>query len=445
MTTHQSITWQAGTSDAPLPPLVNPADQDAKHPFLALYRKFGPIFRIPGMAKPMTVLVGPEANTFIARYEDEFFKTGDIWADFDAAMESDAMQKARDGEANRQRRSSSSRRYSRAKITDKIPRIIEITHEHTQDWQPGKSIVVRSAMQRIIAEQLGQLLLHHGPGEYLQDFITYLDMTIINTFNRSNKAAFLSPEFQRAKERSYELARIIYEEHRNGTIPADEPDFINDLLAEATKYPERYNEETLLRTALGPLLAGLDTVANTCCFMIYALLKNRDAYARVIAEIDEAFAQGPLTWERLKTMQAVHGAAMETLRLYPVAGQHMMRVAQPLTFAGYRLEPGEYALLATTAPHFMEELYPDPEKFDIDRFHEPRNEHRQRGAYAPFSIGDHTCLGAGIAEVQLMVTLATLLHTYELELDPRNYELTIEHHPTATPGKNFSVKVAGLR
>ena len=115
--------------------------------------------------------------------------------------------------------------------------------------------------------------------------------------------------------------------------------------------------------------------------------------------MDAVFAQGPLTWEQLKEMTALHGAAMETLRRYPVAGGHFIKVAKPLTIAGYRLEPGDDIFVAMTVPHFLPELYPEPEKFDIDRYHAPRNEHRQRGAYAPFGLGDHTCLGAGIAEI----------------------------------------------
>ena len=174
--------------------------------------------------------------------------------------------------------------------------------------------------------------------------------------------------------------------------------------------------------------------------MIYALLANHSARQRVQTEVDAAFAKGPLTWEQLKQMPDLNGAMMETLRRYPVAGGHMARVAKPFTLAGYRLEPGNDVFVAMTVPQFLEELYPNPMQFDIDRFREPRNEHHQRGAYAPFGLGDHTCLGAGIAEVQMMATMAVLLHTHTLQFDPPDYQLVIEHHPTPAPGNNFHVK-----
>ena len=134
-----------------------------------------------------------------------------------------------------------------------------------------------------------------------------------------------------------------------------------------------------------------------------------------------------------------HGSSSQ--RRYPVAGGHRARVARPLTLAGYRLEQGLDVEVAMTVPHFLEEVYPHPMQFDLDRFRAPRNEHRKPGAYAPFGLGDHTCLGAGIAEVQLMVTMAALLSMYTLQFDPPDYHLVIEEHPTPVPGNHFQVKV----
>ena len=54
-------------------------------------------------------------------------------------------------------------------------------------------------------------------------------------------------------------------------------------------------------------------------------------------------------------------------------------------------------------------------------------------------------MGAGIAEVQLMVTMATLLSRYTLQFDPPDYQLVIEHHPTPVPGNHFRVQVVEWR
>jgi cytochrome P450 len=448
MTEQQILLWESGTSDAPLPPLADLQDvARADQPLVALYRRYGPVFRLAQAGKePRVILAGPEANVFMARHEDEFFSTREHWEQFDATItqrQGSGMIEARDGEANRKRRAGSSRQWSRTRILDQIPQMIEITLECTRDWQKGASIAVHASMRRLVAEQLGRLLVGYEPGEYLDDFVTYLNTAITNTLEKGNHKgeSLESEKYRRAVERVNEFSRKAYEAHLIHPQPTGKPDMIDEAMQGTAHLPEAYRKVILEHVALGPMLAGIDTVANSLSFMVYAMLANLDARQRVQMEVDAAFSDGPLTWEKLKRMPDLHGAMMETLRRYPVAGSHIARVAKPLTIAGYRLEPGTTVQVAMTVPHYMEEFYPHPLQFDIDRFRAPRNEHRQRGAYAPFGLGDHTCLGAGIAEVQLMITMATLLNTYTLAFDPPDYQLVIERHPTPVPGNNFHVKV----
>jgi cytochrome P450 len=448
----QTLLWESGPSDAPLPPLADlQSVAHEEQPLLALYRTHGPVFRLAQAGKePRVILAGPEANVFMARHEDEFFSTREQWEQFDAVIsqqQGNGMTEARDGEANRKRRAGSSRQWSRTRILDQIPQMIEITLECTKNWQKGASIAVHASMRRLVAEQLGRLLVGYEPGEYLDDFVTYLNTAIVNTLKEGdhNGESLDSATYQRAVERVNEFSRKAYEAHLVHPQPTGKPDMIDEAMSGTAHLPEAYRRAILEHVALGPMLAGIDTVANSLSFMVYALLANPDTRQRVQTEVDAAFSDGPLTWEKLKRMPDLNGAMMETLRRYPVAGGHTARVARPLTLAGYRLEPGNNVLVAMTVPHYMEELYPHPMQFDIDRFCAPRNEHRQRGAYAPFGLGDHTCLGAGIAEVQLMVTMATLLNTYTLEFDPPDYQLVIERHPTPVPGNDFHVKVVEKR
>ncbi len=444
--------WESGVTDAPLPPLAEQPDVSSNNLFLELYHQLGPVYRLPRPdEEPLTVLAGAEANAFTSRYGDEFFVSAELWKEFNNAMGGmvGGMATARDGAANHARRMKNGRNYSRVKVTDQLPRMINITHEYSQ-WQIGQSIDVLPAMQRIVAEQLGQLLINYSIGDYLEDFVVYLSTSIVSSFGAKKRDALSSPRFQRARERVLELGRKIVEAHKFTPLDGRKPDIVDDALALATEHPEVYSETRLAYVGLGPLLAGLETVARTNSFMLYALLTNPNVLRRVQDEVDAAFAQGSLNWDILKSMAATRGAAMETLRMYTGGGFGAI-VAKPFTFAGYRLEPGDEVFVAMTVPHFLPELFPEPETFDIDRYAEPRNEHRQRGAYAPFGLGEHTCLGAGIAEIQLMVITATLLHTYRFELDPSDYQLdkdfqfTIESDTDLSAGQQFRLRVVDKR
>ena len=89
----------------------------------------------------------------------------------------------------------------------------------------------------------------------------------------------------------------------------------------------------------------------------------------------------------------------------------------------------------------MEKYFSNPNVFDLDRFLEPRNEHKQhKGIYMPFGAGSHVCLGAGIAEVQMAVTVAALLQAGEMVLDPPHYRLKRFVEREMSPDKAFYLK-----
>src|SRR5262249_5919131 len=102
-------------------------------------------------------------------------------------------------------------------------------------------------------------------------------------------------------------------------------------------------------------------------------------------------------------------------------------------FEGHTVEAGQPVLIATPVTNMLEEIFPDPLKFDPLRFFPPRNEHRAPGVFAPFLKGPHLCLGAGLAEVQVMLTVGLIIGTASLELcepespDPKPPEWIPQH------------------
>jgi cytochrome P450 len=196
---------------------------------------------------------------------------------------------------------------------------------------------------------------------------------------------------------------------------------------------------------MGMYMAGLDTVAIVASFILYAILKHPDVHRRVMIEIDALFAHGAPTWERIATMTAYRGACMEALRMYPVAGLLPRDAAQDFEFAGTQIQKGDHLFLGTAAVHFDRRFYRDPYEFDIDRFAPPREEHKAPGAYAPYGLGAHKCLGANMGELQAMIVVATMLHGLEMRLDPEGYAMRIETKPLRRPERAFRVKVIGRR
>ena len=137
----------------------------------------------------------------------------------------------------------------------------------------------------------------------------------------------------------------------------------------------------------------------------------------------------------------MHRATMETMRMYPVAPLVVRTAANPFEFAGYRIPAAEQVMIATAVPHYLPECFPEPERFDIERYGPDRAEHKRPYVYAPFGLGAHRCLGNGFAEVQIAATMATLLHEADLALDRTGYNLKTTQMPLPAPDKSFRVRV----
>jgi cytochrome P450 len=123
-----------------------------------------------------------------------------------------------------------------------------------------------------------------------------------------------------------------------------------------------------------------------------------------------------------------------------VTGRTARIVKEPFVLGGQKVEAQQRVQVVSVLPHFLPEFFPDPLRFDPDRFLPPRNEHRAPGAYGPFFRGAHTCIGAGLAEIQMMTIVGTLLHERTLSLNP-DEPFEVVGDALIRPSDDFSLRV----
>ncbi len=410
--------------------------------FLDAYNELGPIYRVNAVNQSFVVMAGLEANRFLAQQGEEYFSSEPLFGEFAEQMGSPNFLVAMDGEPHRYMRKVMQRGYSKGGMAPHLDDFARITTERAHGWGVGSSLPVRDTLQRLVTEQLGRALTNHSSEEQFENIRIYLN-TLLNvlTIKRWPRIMLRSPRYMRAKASVMDFSRQVLEEHRHYSGDR-EPDLIDDLLAAVDWNGEPLAEDDLLAATIGPYFAGMDTVASTMGFMLYAILNDPEIEARVVADVDEHFADGVPSWRELPKATALYGATIETLRRYPVAPFTPRGVVKAFEFAGHQVNVGDDVLIANSLTHFLPEYFPEPFNFDIDRYSSPRNEHRQGlGVFAPYTLGPHTCLGAGAAELQLMVTVGALLRAVRLQIDPADYELKVKLTPIPSPDTHFHVKV----
>jgi cytochrome P450 len=414
--------------------------------FFRQYLELGSIFRVRVPGRELTVLAGPEINVMMAAQPDAF-SAWESWApivrDFGAQKTLTMM----DGPEHARLRALMRRTFSRLALTDALPAVVETVRQALRGQGLGRRIPLVRFMQRLTADVLGLVSNGRPPGDRFDDIVLWWNTVVdVHLAHRRPASALRRPAYRRSRAAVRELARTIFESRQadRAAGAAEEDNFLDNLADASARDPGFLGRDDVLLLAISAYFAGLDTVANVSSFMLYELLRQPDLLRAARAEADAVFAGGTPGPEALRRTSVLHAAAMETMRLYPIAGVLPRAAARDFTFSGYAIGRGEPFLVATCAAHFSPRYFPDPHRFDIGRFAEPRNEHKVRGVYAPFGAGPHTCLGAGLAEVQIVSMMATLLHEAELAFDPPGYRLKKAYAPSLSP-KGLSVRLTRWR
>jgi cytochrome P450 len=419
--------------------------------FVKCYREYGPAYRVKILGQTYGVIAGVEAATFMGTKEGkECLRSREFWEGLLGEYGAKRALVSEDGETHKQLRDVMRRGYSKESIKGRYNELVDITDRAlAREWKVGSEVPVVQAMQYMVVDQLGTILTGAAPLEYVKDIRTAI-LYILNVLvtRQRPRILLLRPEYKKAKARVIELGEKMIRDFkaRLGKVPDEQKNLIDDIIEANASKPELIPDSDLVLVVTGPYVAGLDTVANTTAAITYTVLKHPEVKARVLKEVDELFASGSVDEEALmKKIPSLHGAIMETMRLYPIAVAQMRTATHDFVFQGHQFRAGELMYIATSVPHFMHEHFPDPERFDIDRYQKPRAEHLHPGAYSPYGRGPHTCLGKSLAEVQIALSMARLFYKLDLELDPPGYNLKTKTAPTPGPAMDFRVRVKGIR
>lgn len=434
-------------------PVVGNALQMAKDPgrfFYECYRKYGPVFRLKVMNNVYTVLAGAEAANFMGTREGrDSLRSKEFWQGLVDEWGAKRTLTGEDGETHQKLRAVMKHGYSKESLKGRYDEVIKITDTVIErDWPVGELVPVVQNMQYIVTEQLGAMLTGTSPREYVADIRTTI-LYILNVLVTRQRPKFMlkDPRYKHAKERVAELGRRMIAEYNAGKDARDPTrrNLVDDVMEAHARDPDLIPASDLILSLTGPFVAGLDTVANTVGAFIYAVLKHPEVLERVRNEADALFAQGSIDEADLRRVPAIDGAIMEVMRMYPIAVAQMRTATRDFAFLGHQIREGELLYVATAVPHYMQEFYPNPQKFDIDRYARPRAEHLKPGVYSPYGRGTHTCLGKTLAEVQMSLSMARLFYLLDLELEFPDYVLKTKVLPTPGPSMKFKVRVKGRR
>jgi cytochrome P450 len=161
-------------------------------------------------------------------------------------------------------------------------------------------------------------------------------------------------------------------------------------------------------------VAGHETTATALAWTIYYACREPTIYAAMEREAD-AVGDSPGAAD-LPRLDLCLRAFKEAMRLAPPVYIFGRDSREPVSVGGYELPRPTNLMVSPWALHHSARLWPDPERFDPERFVAARESARHRYAYLPFGAGPRICLGNHFAYMEAQLALAVLLRRYRFEL-----------------------------
>ncbi|XP_050053918.1 cytochrome P450 4C1 isoform X1 [Aphis gossypii] len=187
--------------------------------------------------------------------------------------------------------------------------------------------------------------------------------------------------------------------------------FLDLLVGVSKENPGTMTDKDIREEVDTFLFEGHDTSSIAITMAIIHLGLDQNIQNLVRDELYEIFGDSDrdATMEDLKAMTNLERVIKETMRLYPSVTGITRTLKEPLHLEKYTIPSKSVMVVVPHLLHRDENIYPNPEKFDPDRFLPEQCNGRHPYAYIPFSAGPRNCIGQKFAMYQMKTVLSTIL------------------------------------
>jgi cytochrome P450 len=247
----------------------------------------------------------------------------------------------------------------------------------------------------------------------------------------------------RAVRRLDEILYAIIRERRAASVSggSNGSGDLLSLLLHARDESGREMEDSELRDETMTLfMAGHETTALALSWTWYLLGQNPEVDEKLAAELRTSLGGREPTPADLPSLPYLDRVLKESLRLYPPAWGIGREALDDFEVGGYRLRAGTSVFISQWITHRDERFFPEPERFDPDRWKDDpiRRGALPRFAYFPFGGGPRVCIGAGFAQTEAALLLATIAQRFRMTFVP-DHPITLL--PSITLRPKYGIRV----
>ena len=241
--------------------------------------------------------------------------------------------------------------------------------------------------------------------------------------------------FVRARKRIDAVVYRMIEAHRQ---ERSDRGSLLDLMLAASPERTRESERSLRDQVITIFLAGYETVANALSWTWYLLSQNPECERRFHQEIDRELQGRSPSFDDIPRLRYVEMVLAESMRLYPPAWAMGRYARNDFRLGEYFLPAKTTVLTSQFVTHRDERFFPDPLRFDPDRFTPEAKARREKFTYFPFGAGARQCIGESFAWMEGVLLLAAIGQKWKLKLVPGH---TVEPEPLITLRPKYGMRM----
>lgn len=211
------------------------------------------------------------------------------------------------------------------------------------------------------------------------------------------------------------VVRIIRDRLRN---PVDRDDLLNLIL----KSFDAQDDEawmTMIRDEVATMIvATQDGPSLMMGWTLTLLCQNPEVEATLREELEKVLDGGGISSAHVHSLEYTRAVLSEGLRLYPPLWLTVRKAVEDEEVGGYEVPRGTFVFLSAYHIQRHPQFWPSPDTFDPSRFLQGGSAPSHRGAFLPFGLGPHVCIGKhyGLAFGQML--LAEMLRSFRVRLEP---------------------------
>lgn len=207
--------------------------------------------------------------------------------------------------------------------------------------------------------------------------------------------------------------------HARRADPAANEDMLSLLLCAKYDDGTGMTDQQVRDEAVTLLITGYETIGEALTWTSYLLSQYPAIEAKFLAEVGNVLGGRPPCAEDLPRLGYTGMILAESMRLYPPTWL-FVRIAQgeDTLPSGATIPAGSKLYLCPYIMHRHPRYFPDPERFDPERFTELAKKERAQFSYFPFGGGARVCIGEHFAKMEATLVLASIAQRFRLSLVP---------------------------